>query len=236
LALAKILAFKLDVHCGSLYHEDAMKTLTEVKNELLEALTAVVDEPLRQVGFVRKKGSLTYSRMLNAAKQQITFVMDCFPKYQPGAEAHIHPMLSLRMPEVNEKALALVNGNKMLLADAPEIIVNQPIEFSAPREKHQRWFATGNEQFVAACDSIQAFLDRWVLPFLAEVSTPADLIKLYETNDARMMKQKHWHIFIAAAYQVLDQLDKARKVVRQEFGSPGLRKRYAPLFVSLAIQ
>jgi hypothetical protein len=195
-----------------------------------------VDEPLKQVGFARKKGSLTYSRTLNAAEQQIAFVIDCFPKYQPGAEAHIHPMLLLRMPLVNERALALVNGDKMLLAEAPEIIVNEPIEFTAPKDKHQRWFATGNNQFVAVCESIQAFLTRWVLPFLSEVSTPADLVKLYETNDARMMKQKHWHIFIAAAYQVMGQLDKAREVVRQQFGSPGLRKRYAPLFTSLGVE
>jgi hypothetical protein len=98
----------------------AMRTPTKIKIELLEVLTALVDEPLKQVGFARKKDSLTYSRILNAAEQEITFVMDCFPKYQPGAEAHIHPMFRLRMPEVNEKALGLVNGDKMLLADAPE--------------------------------------------------------------------------------------------------------------------
>lgn len=211
-------------------------TSIEIKNALLEALATVVDEPLKQFGFVRKKSSTTYSRSLNAAEQQITFVIDCFPKYQPGAEAHIHPMFALKMPQVSEKALALVNGDTMLLAGAPEIIVNQPIEFTAPKDKHQRWFATGNEQFVAACESIQAFLARRVLPFLSEVSTPADLVKLYETNDGRVMKQKHWHIFIAAAYQDLGQLDKAREVVREQFGSPGLRKRYAPLFASLDVE
>jgi hypothetical protein len=145
-------------------------------------------------------------------------------------------MLQLAMPQVNEKALALVKGDKMLLAGAPEIIVNQPIEFTAPKDKHQRWFATGNEQFVTACDSIKAFLARWVLPFLSEVSTPEDLVKLYETNDARMMKQKHWHIFVVAAYQVLGRPDKACEVVQQHFGSLGLRKRYAPLFAALAIE
>jgi hypothetical protein len=213
-----------------------MTTPADVKSRLLAALAEVLDEPLQQVGFARKKGSLTYSRTLNVAEQQITFVMDSFPKYQPGAEAHIHPMLQLRMSPVTEKALALVNGDKILLADAPEIIVNQPIEFTAPKSEHERWFATGDEQFVAACDSIQAFLNRWVLPFLSEVSTPADFVRLYETNDARIMKQKHWHIFIAAAYLVMGQIDKAREVVRQQFGSPGLRKRYAPLFTALAIE
>ncbi len=43
-------------------------------------------------------------------------------------------------------------------------------------------------------------------------------------------------IFIAAAYQVMGQLDKARDVVRQQFSRPGLRKLYAPLFQSLAIE
>jgi hypothetical protein len=213
-----------------------MKTPEHVKAQLFGALAEVLDEPMKQAGFARKKESLTYSRALNAAEQQITIVMDCFPKYQPGAEAHIHPMLHLRLPQVSEKAVALVRGDKMLLAGAPEIIVNQPIEFTAPKDQHERWFATGKEQFTAACDSIQAFLNRWVLPFLSEVSTPAGLVKLYEANDARIMKQKHWHIFIAAAYQVTGQIDKARDVVRQQFGSPGLRKRYAPLFQSLAIE
>ena len=213
-----------------------MRTPAEVNQQLSEALAAVVDEPLKKVGFTRAKGSPTYSRMLNAAEQHITFVMDCFPRYQPGAEAHIHPMVQLRMSMVGEKALSLVNGDRMLLADAPEIIVNQPIEFSAPKSQHQRWFATGNEQFVAACGSIQAFLTRWLLPFLSEISTPTELVKLYETNDPRIMKQKHWHVFIAAAYVVTGQLDKARLVAREQFGSAGLRKRYAPLFASLAIE
>jgi hypothetical protein len=211
-------------------------TRAEVKNKLLEALIAVVDEPLKEIGFSRKKDSLTYSRILNVAEQQINFVVDYFPKYQLGAEAHIHPMLLLRMPQVNDRALALVNGDNLLLAGAPGVIVNQPIEFTAPKEEHQSWFATGHEQFVVACTSIQEFLAHWVLPFFAEVSTTADLVRLYETNDARVMKQKHWHIFVAAAYEILGQPDKAREVVRQQFGRPGLRKLYAPLFKSLAVE
>jgi hypothetical protein len=211
-----------------------MTTPTELKQHLLEALALVVDEPLKRAGFVRRSSSLTFSRTLNAAEQQIAFVMDCFPQYQPDAEAHIHPMLQLRMPTVSDKALALVNGDKMLLANAPEIIVNQPIEFAAPKEMHQRWFATGKEQFVIACNSIQPFLTQWVLPLLAEISTPVELIRIYETKDPRIMKQRHWHIFIAAAYDLLGQIDKAHQVVREEFGSPGLRKRYASAFNSLA--
>lgn len=212
-----------------------MKTALEIKNQLLETLAEVLDEPLKTVGFSRNRRSLVYVRKINDAEQRITLIIHCHPKYQLGAEVHIYPSVQVAMPQVSAGALALVRGDKVLLAGAPEIVIGQPIEFTAPKDKHQRWFATGNEEFVAACDSIQAFLTRWVLPFLSEISTPADMIKFYETNDARIMKQKHSYIFIAAAYQVLGQFEKAREVVQQQFGSPGLRKRYAPLFASLGV-
>jgi len=54
----------------------------------------------------------------------------------------------------------------------------------------------------------------------------------FETNDGRLMKQKHWHIFVVAAYQALGRLDDARSVVQKQFGSPGMRKRYSKLFES----
>ena len=213
-----------------------MRTSVELKNDLLESLAQVVDHPLRQAGFIRKTGSFIYFRTLNDAEQWITFVMDSHPKCQPGAEAHIHPMLQLAIPKVCETALALVKGDKFLLANAPDIIVNQPIDCTAPKDRQVRWFATGHGQFVSTCEAIKTFIFEWVLPFLSEVTTPADLVKIYENRDMRMMQQQHWHIRIAAAYKAMGQIGKAREVVQQHFGSPGLRKRYAPLFVSLDIK
>ena len=207
-----------------------MTTQSIVKNHLLNALVAFVDEPMRNEGFARTKNIFTFTRKLNGSEQSIVFVADLFPKYQPGAEAHIHPMLRLAMPEVSRLAVTLVKGDEMLLAGAPEIIVNQPIEFAAPKDAHVRWFATGTEQFNEACQSIIAFLRRWVLPFLSELSTPEDLVRAYETNDWRLMKQKHWYIFVAAAYEALGRSDDARSVVLKQFGSPGMRKRYSKLF------
>ncbi len=213
-----------------------MRTAPQIKDQLLDALAKVLDEPLKAVGFTRKKRSLVYVRDLNEAEQRITLSIHSHPRYKPGAEAHIYPSLQLVMPCVSEVALALVKGAKMLLAGTPEIVLGQPIDFVAPKDAHVRWFATGDEQFVAACDSIRAFLTRWVLPFLSEVSRPADLLRLYETDDARIMKTERWHIFVVAAYHVVGRLGSGREVVRQEFGSPGLRKRYAPLFESLVIE
>jgi hypothetical protein len=214
----------------------SMRTAQEIKNQLIETLAEILDGPLKAAGFARNKRSLVYCRKVNGTEHRITFTVHCHPKYQPGAEAHIYPSLQVLMPQVSEAALALVKNDKLLLANSPEIIIGEPIEFTAPKDKHQRWFATGGEQFAAACGSIQAFLSNWALPFLSEVSTPVDLIKLHETNDERIVKSHNWHIFIAAAYQIMGRLDKARDVVRRRFGRPGLRKQFAPLFASLAIE
>ena len=213
-----------------------MRTAPEIKNQLIETLAEILDGPLKAVGFARNKRSLVYCRKVNGTEHRITFTVHCHPKYQPGAEAHSYPSLQVLMPQVSEAALALVKGDKLLLANAPEIIIGEPIDFTAPKDKHQRWFATGNEQFAAACSSIHVSLSNWVLPFLSEISTPVDLIKLHEANDERIMKSQKWHIFIAAAYKLLGQLDKSRQVVREQFVRAGLRKQYAPLFASLAIE
>ena len=213
-----------------------MRTAPEIKNQLIETLAKILDGPLKTDGFARNKRSLVYCRKVNGTEHRITLTIHSNPKYEPGADAHIYPTLQVLMPQVSEAALALVKGDKWLLANAPEIIIGEPIDFTAPKDKHQRWFATGDEQFAAACISIQAFLSNWVLPFLSEISTPVDLVRLHEANDQRIMKSHQWHIFIAAAYQITGQLDKARDVVRQHLGRPGLRKLYAPLFTSLAIE
>jgi hypothetical protein len=212
-----------------------MRTSAEIKDELLQTFEESLDKPLKTASFVRNKRAFVYVRKLNDADQCITFVAHCHPKYQPEAEAHIYPALQLTMPLVNDMARTLVKHDNTLLAGAPEIL-SQPIDFTAPKAMQQRWFATGKEQFLATCHSIEAFLSRWVLPFLSEVSLPSGLVKLYETNDMRIVKSHKWHIFVAAAYQVLEQQDKAREVVRQQFGSQGLRRRYASLFDSLGIE
>ena len=205
------------------------KNFTDPQSKLLAALTQVVDEPLRNEGFSRKEGSAIFSRNLNGSQQEIVFVADWNPKYQPGADAHLHPMLRLKMPAISKSAIALVKGDEMLLAGAPEIILNQPIEFAAPKDAHVRWFATGPKEFVDTCQLILAFLRQWVLPLLSELSTPKDLVLAYESSDARIMKQRHWNIFVIAAYEALGRMDEARKVVDEHFGSPGMRRRYASL-------
>jgi len=212
-----------------------MNADTELKKQLLDALAKTADPTLIEARFNRRKGSLVFVRVQKNAKHEIAFVVDWSPKYQPDAEAHIHPMVRVSIPEVSKQALQLVRGNKLLLGGAPDIIVNQPIDFSAPKSAYVRWFATGKEQFEERCHGIAAFIVQWVMPLLADFASAGDLITLYETSDARVMKQRHWFVFVAAAYQLEGRSESARKLIEEQFGSPGMRKRYAPLFESIGV-
>jgi hypothetical protein len=211
-----------------------VRTQKEIKADLLAALNTVGDERLALLGFERREGSFTYRRILEDAEQDIVFAADCFPTYQPDEEMHLHPAMRLGMRSVTKAALELVAGNASLLADAPEIIVSQPIEFTAQKEQHVRWFASGSDQMKVRIREIVAFIERWPAPFLDEIRTPHDLIKIYERGDERMLKQRHWYLFVAAAQMVShgNRAD-ALSVLENNLRAPGLRKRYAVAFETL---
>lgn len=206
-----------------------------IREHVVESLKDVLDEPMKEVGFRRARRSLVYRKKGAESEHRITFLLYCHPQYQPDAEAHLYPSFQLLMPKVREMAMLLVQENKLLLAGVPEIIIGQPADSAAPKEAHIRWFANGNEEITSACVSIKAFLFRWVLPFLDEVSTPLDLVKLYEKDDPRLLRLRHWYVFVAAAYKLLGAPDKAHGVVLERFGSIGLRKQYASLYATLGI-
>lgn len=210
-----------------------MTALKVAKPKLLAALAKVVDEPLSLQGYSRGKNGLIYKRKLNDSVQEINFIADWYPRYRPGAEAFIHPVFLVSMPKINKLGLYLVNGDKFLLGGA-RYVAGQPIEFTVSKEKRPIYFATGEKGFVEVCGSILAFLRRTVLPLLDELSTPADLVRVYESNDPRVWKQKHWHVYIAAAYCELGTIEKAREVINEQFASLGLRRQYSMVFESLA--
>jgi hypothetical protein len=211
-----------------------MKSKNEIKADLLAALDEVGDETFAQLGFKRRKGSLNYTREINDTRHTIAFAADYLPKYQADAEVHLHPAMHLGMNAVSEAALKLVGGNKILLANAPEVIINQPIEFTAPKAKHVRWFASGLAQMKERVSEIAIFVEKWVIPFFDDLKTPDDLVSVYKNVDERMIKQRHWYLFVAAAVLVNGNRNEALSVLEDNLGAPALRKRYALAFEALS--
>lgn len=211
-----------------------MRSAKEIKTDLIAALDAIGDEAFAGMDFKRRKGSTNYVRTIRDAQQTIAFAADYLPKHKAGEELCLHPAMHLAMKPVTDAALQLVAGNEMLLANAPEIIVNQPVEFTAPKSEHVYWFASGLEQIKARVTEICVFVQKWVMPFLNELATLDDLIDVYESGDDRMMKQHHWYLFIAAAHLAKGNKREALSVMEDNLGAPGLRMRYAAAFETLS--
>jgi hypothetical protein len=212
-----------------------MRKANDIKEELINSLEEAIDPVLNGAGFKRNKRSLDYKRQLDGVKQQLLFVLHCHPHYAPSAEAHIYPVIRVEIPELVDVALNLVQGNKNLLGSSSASVIAEPADCTAPKEMHERWFANqGN--FLSVCKSMIPFLDRWVLPFLSEVSAIADILRLYESNDKRIILTKPFQIFVAAAYQSQGETEKAREVIRTHFQGDGLKKIYASVFQSLEIK
>lgn len=212
-----------------------MTKLSDVRAALLQALAMDVDRKFQANGFARGKNSLVYTRKLPEAIQRISFDIDTLPGLPTGKTAHLRPAYQIAMPAVSKAALELVGNDAQLLAGAPEVVLNQPIEFSAPKDVHRRWLASEAELY-SACSEVFEFSKIWLFPLLNSLSTSEDLIKLYEDKDPRIVVQNHFYIFVAAAYQLHGDSEKARELALLRFGSPSLRKRYGTLFVSLGIR
>lgn len=207
-----------------------MGTKKEVKALLLNVLGEYLDTCLAELHFSRRKNSLIYNRKIGDVVQEINIQLNYKPKYQPGVDAHIYPMIRIMIPKVSEIALQMVSGQKLILANAPEIIINQPLEMTAPKEHHARWFATLQEEFISVIGQIKTFINEWSLSFLRDYNSIDGLVRGYEKNDERLMRQQHWYIYIAAAFVLLNRIEDARQVVEDKFGKPGLKSRFSALF------
>ncbi len=207
-----------------------MKNIRIVKNNLLSMLSNYIDKKIYLYGFNRKKSSTVYKRMVGECIQEIDFVADFFPSSQVGAEAQILPSFALKLPIVSEKALELVDGNKMLLANAPELIIKQPIEFFAPKEMHERWYVMQESDYKIISMKIYSFIERWLLSTIDSLVTVNDLIGLYQLDDSRILKQTHWYVFIVSAYLLNCDREKAIDVFKKHFSKSGIKRRYESVF------
>lgn len=210
-----------------------MNDIKSARANLLNMLGGPVDQALSEYDFKRRKGTLVYRRKLEESIQEIDFVTDFFPRYEQGAEAHIHPFFVWKIPSVSEEALRLVNGNKMLLANAPDILLKQPIEISAPTEKHERWFTKNADDYLQTGMAICSFIEQWLVDLLGALKNVDDLLEAYESSDDRLLKQQHWYVYVTAAYFLKGKLEKARSVMESHLGNPGLRKRYSAVYDNL---
>ena len=211
----------------------SMRKAAEIKEDILRALSKNVDAKFLLHGFKRTSRSVVYGRSFKESVQCIAFYTEHNPRYAKNAEAHFVPSMCLKIESVSEIATTLVAGEIALLAGCPDIIINQPIDFAAPINSHERWLASGAEQIEQRANEIAEFTEAWVIPLFDELGTPIELINVCTRNDKRILKQHHWYVYIAAAYILLRQPLKAMNLLETKFGGKGLRRDFSVVFDSV---
>jgi len=206
-----------------------IETKKEAQSYLREALSTELDDVLAASSFVRRTNSLEYSRKCISGRQLIRMYYTFKPKYQPGASGHIYPQITVEFPELNQLALEMVDGNERLIGDA-NITFSQPIDMVIPKEHHLRWFTYGPETFSECVGSIKLSLESWIIPFSDEYTSVSSITSAYESNDGRIVMQKHFFIYVAAAYLLLGKLESAMEVLEDKLGRAGPRRDYSNAF------
>ena len=206
-----------------------METREDVRTLVKEMMKNELDSFLEQHGFSRKKNTMKYVRTAGEANQEIEMTLFLKPNYEKTADAHIYPNLTVTMASVNKISLDMVR-DKLLLANAPDITLRQPVELVAPKECRVRWFVKGDNWIEAVGSSMKDFFQQWVVEFLKCYATPLDIVNCYEKQDKRVILQEHMYIHIAAAYIVLGDSKSALEVLQKNFHSKVAVKRYAKAF------
>lgn len=200
-----------------------------VKQYVEAMLAEKLDAHLRCLGFSRRKRSTAFVRETAEARQTIDITYDVRPRYARDADAHVLPGLRVEFPRVNAIALQMVGGEARMLGGGVSTL-GEPIDFVAPKSETPRWLPAGIDGFLQVGDDIHSFIERWAIPFLDEYQTVEALVYGYERSDWRLLLTQHSYVYIAAAYIVLHEPEKASQVITTNLGAPGLRRVFAPVF------
>lgn len=206
---------------------------SKIKELSLQSLAANADAALSTISFQRNSKSTEFIRRLASATQALDMSATANPSYAHGAIAHIYPRIKLSMPDVCEKAKDLVDGNLLLLADAPDIMVNRPLEHFVSKAQRVQWYAFHENDFAVIMQEITEVFIKFGLPFFDSYRNATDVVRGYEDGDDRPKLQENWAIFVSAAYLVLGKTDLAFNVLSSSFHSPGARRRYAIVFKNM---
>lgn len=201
-----------------------------VREKLQQALVVELDPYMKAYGFNRRTQSFDYVRTCDAGRQILTMGFVYKPRLDPRANAQIYPELVLCFPEVNQIASGMAGGVHGVTGTA-DATLWQPMDFVIPKHAHARWFIyDGEDDCVHCIRSIKGYIKEWIIPFLDSYTTVDSLATFYEDGDDRIHPQRHFYIYVAAAYVLLNKPAKAMEVLESKFGRPGARREYAKAY------
>lgn len=203
---------------------------------LVDALELELDAFLIQHRFDRRLNSHKYNRKLEHTTQSIAMFFQLPKAGRQSEPILLYPKMLVKVPEVNRVALEMVGGDERLLANVPDATLSEPLEFTAPKKHRIRWLFSDAASTRDVVCSVRQFLDDWGLPFLDGYWSAESVTRAFETEDARVLKQQHWYVYVAAAYIVRDMPHDAEAALSENLSGKWTREKYKLAFDYVARQ
>jgi hypothetical protein len=137
--------------------------------------------------------------------------------------------LQIELPKVNEIARDMVDDPKLI--GGGNVTINLPLEFLLNKsDRATALRIDSSDEIDKVLRGVITALHGFGMPFLNDYATARGLVMQHERGDARIIKQPHWWIFVAASYLELGEKDRARQVLNSAYHLPGLRRRFSKAF------
>ena len=199
-----------------------------VRKWFMEALELELDAFLAQHRFVRRRNSDRYKRNLGQATQSIKMIFQLPGAGRQADPILFYPSISVTIPEVNDLALQMAGGER-LLGDT-DLTLGEPLEITAPKAHRPRWLFIDEAGLREVVRSLRQFLDDWGLPFLDGYHSAESITHAFETSDERVLKVQNWYVYVAAAYLLLGKPDDAKAALSDKLTTKYVRERFKAAF------
>lgn len=202
-----------------------------VQEHLKKYIEELFDEDMRKFNFIRRKNSLFYKLEYDELTHHIFFYFDVSPRFNPNG-AFLHPSYILHSPKISDMALKLLNGDKSLLADHPEIIITQQLSSFVNYTQSLEVDLNLNETDRETLTNLRYIYIDKIVPRLFAINSIQKFVDSIISSDNFSISH-HAEIFIIAAYLLLNQKENAIKYANDKYSSKRDKRIYQMLFDNL---
>lgn len=203
-----------------------MDTKDPIRQSIEESLADELNGRLAQHGFSRRRGTLAHRRLIGSTRQEITFHAQLRPPDDREVIVDLAPFVGLYFPDLNAIVDEMREPSLRRMLPA-RISLSQPAAWVAPTEVPHVFRARAAEEVPVVVRAAAEFTLAWVVPFLDDYKSAADVVRNYERGDRRIPTRQDWALFVAAGYLAMNDREGAARTMATELGSAGLRRTYA---------
>jgi hypothetical protein len=190
-----------------------MRSTDEIRRDFVEALDEEADARLSALAFRRRRSKDDFVRRPRESVQRLVFRPNYKPRFHKGSEIYLYPLVWVEIPAIGAKALEITGGNSWALANAPGLILNEPIDWSRGDGQRGFWHATDKLQMRTCIVEAVSFVERRILPRLDDLQTIQDFIRQCESRGVEKFAKGPVSVHIAAAYLLLNNRNAARQIL-----------------------